>query len=278
MNKTIAPYGNWKSPITAELITVKTIGLSHHCIDGEDIYWGEVRPLEEGRYVVMRRTPAGKVTDCTPPEFSVRTRVHEYGGSAFAVHKGVIYFCNFTDQHLYCQFINSMPELLTPGDGYRYADMIVDEKRSRLICIREDHTGEGEAANTIVIIDLNGNDSGKIIVEGNNFYSSARLSPDGNKLTWLTWNHPNMPWDGTELWVADVLEDGTLQNAQLVTGSASESIFQPEWSPEGILHFVAVGRPVDRMRVRQSKQRGSAAKSLAVVPGAAIAQSVRMAR
>jgi dipeptidyl aminopeptidase/acylaminoacyl peptidase len=239
MNKTIAPYGSWKSPITADLITAKTIGLVQHCIDGEDIYWSELRPLEEGRYVIMHRRPDGKVNECTPPEFSVRTRVHEYGGGAFTVHKGVIYFCNFTNQHLYRQPINSIPELLTPGDGYRYADLIIDEKRNRLICIREDHISEGEAVNTIVSINLNGNDNGAILVEGNNFYSNARLNPDGNKLTWLTWNHPNMPWDGTELWVADVAEDGTLQNSTLVTGSNSESIFQPEWSPNGVLHFVA---------------------------------------
>ena len=239
MNKTTAPHGSWKSPITTDLITAKTIGLAQHCIDGEDIYWIESRPQEDGRYVIMRRTPDGKISECTPPDFYARTMVHEYGGGAFTVHRGVIYFCNFKDQHLYRQPLNAAPQVLTPGDSYRYADLVVDEKRNRLICIREDHTGKGEAINTIVSIDLNGNDNGKILVEGNNFYSSARLSPDGNKLAWLTWNHPNMPWDGTELWVADVLEDGTLQNADLVAGSTTESIFQPEWSPDGVLHFVA---------------------------------------
>ena len=238
MKKTIAPFGSWKSPITADFITAKMIGFGQHCIDGKDIYWSEMRPLEEGRYVIMSRTSAGNITECTPPDFNARTTVHEYGGGAFTVHKGVIYFCNFKDQHLYRQPLNEAPQVLTPGDGYRYADLVVDEKRNRIICIREDHTGEGEAVNTIVSIDLDGN-NGIILVEGNNFYSYARLSPDGNKLAWQTWNHPNMPWDGCELWVADVLEDGTLQNADLVTGSASESIFQPAWSPDGTLHFVA---------------------------------------
>jgi dipeptidyl aminopeptidase/acylaminoacyl peptidase len=239
VNKTVASYGSWKSPITADLITAKTTGLVEACTDGEDIYWSEARPLEEGRYVIMRRTPDGTITECTPPEYYVRTRVHEYGGGAFTVHKGVIYFCNFADQHLYLQSANGAPEVLTPGDGYRYADLVMDEKRNRIICIREDHTKEGEAVNAIVSINLNGNDNGTILVEGNNFYSNARLSPDGNKLAYLTWNHPNMPWDGTELRVADVTGDGTLQNAELVTGSASESIFQPEWSPNGVLYFVA---------------------------------------
>jgi dipeptidyl aminopeptidase/acylaminoacyl peptidase len=239
VNKTIASYGSWKSPITTDLITAQIIGLAEHCIDGDDIYWIEMRPLEDGRCVVMHRMPDSKISECTPPEFSARTRVHEYGGGAFTVHKDIIYFCNFNDQHLYRQSIGAAPQVLTPGDGYRYADFVIDEKRNRLICIREDHTGEGEAVNALVSINLNGDDNGTILVSGNNFYSSARLSPDGNKLAWLTWNHPNMPWDGTELWVADVMEDGTLQNASLVTGSATESIFQPEWSPDGILHFVA---------------------------------------
>jgi len=239
MNKTIAPYGSWKSLITTDLITANTIALIQHCIDGEDIYWSEMRPLEEGRYAIMHRTPDGKITECTPPDFSARTRVHEYGGGAFTVVKDVIYFCNFKDQHLYRQSVGGTPELLTPQDGYRYADLIVDKKRNRIICIREDHTKEGEAVNTIVSIDLNGNNNGEVLVEGNNFYSTARLSPNGDKLAWLTWNHPNMPWDGCELWVADVLEDGTLQNADIVAGSPTASIFQPEWSPDGILYFVA---------------------------------------
>jgi dipeptidyl aminopeptidase/acylaminoacyl peptidase len=239
MSKITAPYGSWKSPITADLITAKTIGLRETRVDGEDIYWSEMRPLEQGRYVVMRRTSDGTVTECTPPEFSARTKVHEYGGGSFTVHKGVVYFSNFKDQRLYRQEFNGAPEALTPTEGYRYADMIVDEKRNRLICVREDHTVEGEAVNTIVSVSLNGNDNGTILVEGNNFYSNPRLSPNGDKLAYLTWNHPNMPWDGTELWVADVNADGSLQNPTLVTGSASESIFQPEWSPAGILHFVA---------------------------------------
>lgn len=239
MRKTIASYGSWKSPVNTELITAKVTRLVEHRIDGEDIYWIEARPQEAGRCVIMRRASDGTITECTPPDFSARTTVHEYGGGAFTVHKGIIYFSNFKDQHLYRQRINEAPELLTPGDGYRYADFIVDEKRNRLICIREDHTGEEEAINTIVSIDLGGNDNGTILIEGNSFYSSARLNPAGDQLAWLTWNHPNMPWDGTELWVAEMTEDGSLQNPTLVTGSTSESIFQPEWSPAGILYFIA---------------------------------------
>lgn len=239
MFKTIAPYGSWISPITTDFITAKTIRFVQNCVDGEDIYWLESRPLEEGRYVIMRRTPDGIFHECTPADYYVRSRVHEYGGGAFTVVDGVIYFSNFKDHHLYRQPLDGTPELLTPGEGYRYSDIILDKKRDRLICIREDHTGEAEAVNSIVSIDLRGNDNGRILVEGNDFYASARLNPAGDKLAWLTWNHPNMPWDGCELWVADVAEDGTLQNTTRLTGSATESIFQPEWSPEGVLYFIA---------------------------------------
>jgi len=166
MDKTIAPYGSWKSPITADLITAKAIGFVQHCIDGEDIYWSESRPLDNGRYVIMLRTPAGNISECTPPDFYVRTRVPEYGGGDFTVSEGVIYFCNFKDQRHYRQPIGGMPELLTPEEGYRYADLIIDRKRNRIICIREDHTQPGEDVNTIVSIDLNGNDNGNIPVLG----------------------------------------------------------------------------------------------------------------
>ncbi len=235
---TQAPYGTWKSPITADLITAKAISLLEVAIDGEDIYWLEGRPKEGGRYTIMRRTPDGAITECTPPDFYARTTVHEYGGGVFTVVDGIIYFANYRDQHLYRQRLGAQPELLTPGDGYRYADLVVDRRRDRIICIREDHTGGTEAVNTIVSVDLNGHDNGRILAEGNNFYSSARLSPDGSRLAFLTWNHPNMPWDGCELWVADVKPDGSLENGQRVTGGPTDSVFQPEWSPDGVLHFV----------------------------------------
>ncbi len=231
-----ASYGSWKSPITTDLITAKSISLSEVAISGQDIYWTESRPSESGRSTIMRRAADGNITECTPPEFYVRTTVHEYGGGAFMVEDGVIYFSNFKDHHLYRQPVGGQPEVLTLADGYYYADLILDKQRARIICIREDHTGEGEAVNTIVSIGLNGEE--RILVEGNNFYSSARLSPDGKKLSYLTWNHPNMPWDGCELWLADVHADGTLHDFKLIAGSVTESVFQPEWSPEGILHFV----------------------------------------
>lgn len=239
MNKTIAHYGSWKSPISADLITAGAVSPVELIVDGKDFYWIESRPKENGRYVIMRYAENGTITECTPAGFNARTSVHEYGGGAFTVSDGIIYFVNYKDQRIYRHAPGQTPAMLTPGEGHRYADLIVDKKRNRLICIREDHTGEGEAINTIVSVDLNGNDNGVMLVSGNNFYSSARLSPDGTKLAYLTWSHPNMPWDGCELWLADVHEDGSLHHADLVAGSASECIFQPEWSPGGVLHFVA---------------------------------------
>ncbi len=233
-----APYGSWKSPITTDLIASKSISLMELALDGEDLYWIEGHPKEGGRYTIMRRTPDGTVAECTPPDFYARTTVHEYGGGVFTVADGVIYFANYRDQHLYAQPVGGQPKLLTPTSGYRYADLILDHSRKRLICVREDHTVAAEAINSIVAIRLDGNDDGQILAAGNDFYSSPRLSPDGSRLAYLTWNHPNMPWDGCELWVADIGEDGKLADARRVLGSATESVFQPEWSPDGMLHFV----------------------------------------
>ena len=237
----VTPYGSWKSPITSDLIVSETIGLGQIALDGQDVYWVEGRPTEGGRYVIVRRMLDGRTTDVTPPPFNARTRVHEYGGGAFAVADGTVYFSNFSDQRLYRQDPGAEPRPITPEADLRYADGIIDHRRSRMICVREDHTDPGrEAVNAIVSLDLEGDDSGgQVLVSGNDFYSSPRLSPDGSRLAWLTWNHPNMPWDGTELWVGELVADGSLGQSERVAGGEDESIFQPEWSPDGVLHFVS---------------------------------------
>ena len=170
--------------------------------------------------------------------------MHEYGGGAFAINQGKVYFSNFTDQRIYCQDQGGLPRPITPEGKRRYADMIVDRHRNRLICVCEEHTDAGrEPVNSLISIDLYGNEkekeNEKTLVSGNDFYSSPRLSPDGSHLAWLTWNHPGMPWDGTELWVGEIKKEGTLGLVKRVVGGVSESIFQPEWSPDGILHFVS---------------------------------------
>jgi len=180
------------------------------------------------------------MSDVTPLPFNARTRVHEYGGGAFAVADGTVYFSNFADQRLYRQDRGARPMPITPEVDLRYADGVIDRRRGRMICVREDHSNtRGEAVNTIVGVNVAGLHEGDVLVAGNDFYSSPRLSPDGSRLAWLTWNHPNMPWDGTELWVGELEDDGSISGAELVAGGLDESIFQPEWSPDGVLHFVS---------------------------------------
>ncbi len=237
-----APYGSWKSPITSDLIVKGSIGLAQVALDGEDIYWVEVRPQEGGRSCIVRRTPDGETRDVTPAGFNARTRVHEYGGGDFLVADGTIYFSNFADQRLYRQrTTDSEPEPLTPEAPMRYADAVLDRRRNRLVCVREDHTSsEREATNSIASISLDGETTtGVVLVEGRDFYASPRVSPDGKHLSWLEWNHPNMPWDGCELWLGEIGEDGAIGNRERVAGGMEESVFQPEWSPDGTLYFVS---------------------------------------
>jgi len=235
----VAPHGCWKSLITSALIVSETIGLGPVVLDGEDSYWIEMRPAEGGRNVIVRYTEDGQTHDVTPSPFNARTRVHEYGGGAFVVADGTVYFSNFADQRLYRKTTDAEPQPLTPVADFRYADGIVDRRHGRFICVREDHTGAGEALNTLVSIGLEGGEDAQVLVSGNDFYSSPRLNPEGNQLCWLSWNHPNMPWDGTELWVAQVNADGSLGSKQQVAGGVDESIFEPSWSPDGILYFVS---------------------------------------
>src|SRR6266540_4981328 len=150
---TEAPYGAWKSPITSDLIVSSTVSLGSIQGDGGDVYWLEGRPEEGGRQVLVRRTPDERVEDLTPPPFNVRTRVHEYGGGAYTVSKGVVVFANFADQRLYILESENGPRALSQFDGMRYADFVFDQDRRRLIGVREDHTGPGEAVNTIAVIN-----------------------------------------------------------------------------------------------------------------------------
>ena len=236
---TTAPYGSWQSPITTDLMVSGSIGLGQVSLDDEDIYWVEMRPAEGGRMVVVKRTPEGEITDVTPETFSVRTRVHEYGGGAYLVQKGVVYFSNFTDQRLYRQDPGREPKPITPETDMRYADGCFDAARNRIICVCEDHTSGGEPVNAIVAVDALGKGEQLVLSKGSDFCSSPRISPDGSTLAWLTWDHPNMPWDGSFLLVASFDEQGQLSEPQVVAGGRTESIFQPEWSPDGVLHFVS---------------------------------------
>ena len=235
----VVPYGSWESPITSDLIVAGSIAVGQPLVDGDDLYWVEMRPSEGGRSVIVKRDSEGRISDVTPHGFNARTRVHEYGGGDYVASDGTVYFSNFSDQQMYVQRSGGPPETLTTIPNMRYADSIVDDQRRRLLCVREDHTVAGrEAVNSLVSINC-ADGTGDVLVSGNDFYSSARLGPNGNRLAWLTWNHPNMPWDETELWVANIKDDGSLDRPDRIAGGNQESIFHPQWSPRGELYFVS---------------------------------------
>jgi dipeptidyl aminopeptidase/acylaminoacyl peptidase len=237
----LAPYGTWTSPITAEAIAAGQVGLAQPALDRGSAYWLEARPREAGRTVLVRATPDGDREDLTPAPFNVRTRVHEYGGGAYAVRDGIIVAAEFADQRLYRIDRGGVARPLTPESTgqLRYADMEFDLARERVLAVREDHRAGGEPVNTIVALALSGGDEGRILIDGHDFFSSPRLSPDGRRLAWLSWDHPNMPWDGTRLWTAQITGDGGLSDVREIAGGEREAIVQPAWSPDNQLYFVS---------------------------------------
>ena len=237
----LAPFGSWTSPITAEAIVADSIGLSSIVLDGTDIYWLESRPQEAGRSVIVRRTTDGTTTDITPPAYNVRNRVHEYGGAPYTVVDERVYFSNNSDNCLYVQDLRTPNQVrqLTHDRNKRYADLTIDPRHQRLICVQEEHdSADFESLNTIVSINLTNPDDVQVLAGGGDFYAAPRLSPDGTKLAWLSWNHPNLPWDGTNLQMATV-NDGFLSGLTLIAGGANEAIFQPQWCSDDTLYFIS---------------------------------------
>jgi dipeptidyl aminopeptidase/acylaminoacyl peptidase len=234
-----APFGSWRSPISAELLVQGAVRFGDIAIDGDTLFWVEGRPQEEGRYVIVQRRPDGTIDDVLPSPFSARSVAHEYGGGALLASGGTIYFTNYADQQIWRMEPGEAPQQVTAEAKQRFVDYAHDARRNRLIAICEDHSKDGhEPANLIVAVDLAG---GKVttLVEGADFYSNPRISPDGKQLSWLAWNHPNMPWDGSALFVATIAADGTLGKSRQVAGGEEESIFQPSWSADGTLYFVS---------------------------------------
>lgn len=241
------PCGTWPSPLTAAAVASGSLRLEVVAVEGDTVYWLEGRPSEQGRYVLVRRAGSGAPVDITPPGTNVRTRVHEYGGGACLVSSGIVYYSEFSDQRLYRLAPGEPPRPLTPAGAWRYADASMHPSGRWLLCVREDHSSPSEAVTTIVRLAAHpstplgagGESAGEVVVAGHDFYSTPRISPDGTRVCWLAWRHPQMPWDGTELWVADLGPDGAIGNARMIAGGPRESIFQPGWSSGGDLCFVS---------------------------------------
>ena len=243
--KTLSPYGTWGSPITAEMVASAGTSLFGTWLADGTAWWLEGRPTEGGRVVLMQEPPGGSPADVTPPGFNVRTMAHEYGGGAYCVHDGTAYFSNFEDQRLYRQVPGEDPVAITPeidGKRHRYADGQVTADGRIWIGVRERHEGERpeDVVNELVALPADGSSEPRTIAGGRDFYSNARISPDGTKLCYLAWDLPWMPWDGCELFVTDIAPDGTLGEPTHVAGrDGEESIWQPEWSPAGDLVFAS---------------------------------------
>jgi dipeptidyl aminopeptidase/acylaminoacyl peptidase len=235
-SKQAAVCGAWPSPISAAIVAAGAAPLSQVAQDGADTYWLAGRASEGGRTTLLRQRGA-MVDELTPAPFNVRSRVHEYGGGACLVADGTVYFSNFADNRLYVIAEGYGPVALTSEGAHRYADFVLDRGRQRLVAVRESHPAEGHPVNTICAIAFDGTET--VLAEGSDFYAAPRLSPDGGQLAWLSWDHPRMPWQGTELWLAEVDDAGAPVNPRLVAGGLDEAICQPEWSPGGVLHFVS---------------------------------------
>lgn len=242
-NKTAAPYGSWPSPIHSSLLTQKSVRLGEPQITAQGIFWLESRPQEKGRSVlVMQRD--GRTQDITHKPFSVFSKAHEYGGGSYCLSDNHVFFVNASDQAVYRlalpteDDIDLTGEQITPESQRRFADLSVDLRHNRLIGVCEDHTNKDQEPETsVVAIDL---DSGEVstLLSGHDFYSNPTLSADGEKICWLCWDHPNMPWDHTECWTADLDHLGHVVHPKRIAGDTVESVFQPQWGPDGALYYV----------------------------------------
>jgi dipeptidyl aminopeptidase/acylaminoacyl peptidase len=225
------PYGTWESPITAEKASSAIVAFQDLALDGDAVYWSEMRPSEGGRYVIVKYQD-GKIEDVLPPDFNARTRVHEYGGAAFTVFQGTIYFTNFQDQRLYRFDIKEKPIALT-REGIRFADFKVTPYG--IVAIAESHLeNDKEPKNFLALINPQTGEV-KELSSGYDFYSSPSLNQDFSKIAWISWNHPNMPWDDTQLWVANISEKGLSETYRVDEHFPSQAFFEPLWGPHNEL-------------------------------------------
>jgi dipeptidyl aminopeptidase/acylaminoacyl peptidase len=226
------PYGSWKSPLTAEDLTKDSLRLGSLEVEGDTVYWTEGRPQEKGRNALMSWRD-GTTKEITQAEYNVRTTVHEYGGGAFNVMDGELFFSNYADQKLY-HIKDGKTRVLADRANGRYANIAFHPDGQTLYSVYEEH--DSDVLNAIASIDRK---SGKvtIVARGHDFYTSPVISPDGKQLAFITWDVPLMPWDGSTLWLCDIQKDGTLSTPVEIAGGSSEAIIDPRWSPEGVLHF-----------------------------------------
>src|SRR5829696_778660 len=232
-----APYGSWSSPVTSDLVA--STGLSWSRFDrpepsADGVYWLESRPVD-GRTVLVFKPWDGPEHDVVPAGFNVRNSVHEYGGGAYWLDGASVFFTNFDDQRIYrTDATGGDARAITPEPprprSLRYADGIV--AGGTIVCVRERH--EDEIVNELVSLPTDGSAEPEIIASGHDFFSSPAMSPDGSQLAYLSWDHPQLPFIGTDLWVGEIGGE-----PRHVAGGLSESIFQPQWSPDGVLHFVS---------------------------------------
>ena len=249
----VAAYGSWRSPIGVEVLTHDVVRVGFPMATLDHLYWTEGRPQEGGRTVVVR-APAragggyGPAEDVIGAGFSARTLVHEYGGISYTVADGAVYFSNFLDQRLYRvrPGAGAVPTPVTPASGrvgaIRYAAPVASPDARLLYCVRERHADPDVAAsvvNDVVVVATDGASEPREVAGGHDFFSHVAISPDGRRLCWVSWDHPDMPWDTTELWVADLDPSGKVGDPRLVAGGPGESVIQPKFAPDGRLLFVS---------------------------------------
>ena len=231
-------YGSWESPVKASLIAEGTPRnpLSEILIDKNIIYWIESRPKENGRNVIVMKENNDSPKDILPKEFNARNSVHEYGGGVYSVKNGIIYFTNWDDQRIYKiqdNKIKPITPVSKPNKSIRFADLNISPDEKNLVCVMETHH-QNSVENEIVIIPTDGTSEPKSLLKGCDFYSSPRLNKNGTKIAWICWQHPNMPFDSTELHIADFSSNG-VKNHKKIAGGDDESVMQPKWNGNQLL-------------------------------------------
>jgi acetyl esterase/lipase len=255
MTRETAPYGEWASPISADDVARRQVGLIFPTIEATGVWWQESRRAEGGRQAIVCHGPDGITRDLLPKPWNARTRVHEYGGKSYLPLPGGFIFANFDDQRLYrCEVTaepsgSASPVPMTPAPGEdaadRFADFVLSPEKNEVWCVRERHSG-GRITRAIVAVPLDGTAKDdpaaiRVLVIGSDFYAYPTPSPDGTRLAWICWDHPRMPWDGTKLRVAALRGAMPVDKSkqQLIMGGDAESVLAPVWRDNRSLYAIS---------------------------------------